>query len=133
MITSDGIDYYAYILIYVDDILILDNPEQIMILLKDIYTVKPSSIGEPKVYLGVDISKEFDSDDSYAWIMGSHTYLKEAIWNVKKQLSQYNLRFNKKLPDTNYSPRLPFSLVNYKSELATSMVSDSSQKKIFKI
>ena len=50
MITSDGIDYYAYILVCVDDILIIDkNPKQFMDLLKDTYTVKPSSTGEPKI------------------------------------------------------------------------------------
>ena len=31
MITTDGMDYYAYILVYVDDILIIDkNPHQFM-------------------------------------------------------------------------------------------------------
>ena len=88
MITSDGIDYCAYILVYVDNILIIDkNPEQFMDLLKSTHTVKPSSIGEPKNYLGADINKVYYSNNSYAWSMGSRSYVKEAICNIKKQLS----------------------------------------------
>ena len=97
MITPDGRDYYAYVLVYVNDILIIDKiPQRFMDLLKDTYTVKPSSIGQPKVYLGVDINKVYYLDGSYAWSMGSQSYVKEAICNIKKQLSQNNLRFNKK-------------------------------------
>ena len=67
MITSDGIEYYAYILVYVDDILIIDkNPEQYMDLLKNTYTVKPSSIVEPKKILGANINKVYYSDNLYA-------------------------------------------------------------------
>ena len=58
MTAIDGIAYYAYILVYVDDIVIIDKNthEQFMDLLKENYTVKPSSVGEPKVYIGADIS-----------------------------------------------------------------------------
>ena len=65
-----------------------------MNLLEENYTVKPSSIGEPKLYLRVDISKAYYLDGSYAWTMGVQSYVKEAIHNVKKQLLLYNLRFN---------------------------------------
>ena len=122
MTAKDGTKYYAYILVYVDDILILDKyPERFMNLLKDNYTVKPSSVGEPKVYLGADISKVYYPDGSYAWAMGSRSYVKEAVRNVKKQLLRWNLRFNKKLSDVKYSPKGPFSSVDYKSELDTSL------------
>ena len=87
-----------------------------MNLLKENYTVKPTSIREPKVYLGADILKAYYSDGSYAWTMGSQSYVKEAIRNVKKQLLLYNLRFNKNLSDVKYSLTTPFSSVDYKSE-----------------
>ena len=49
MVRTDGVDYCAYILVYVDDILILDkDPERFMQILREDYTVKPGSIGEPK-------------------------------------------------------------------------------------
>ena len=69
MVSTNGSNrlYYAYILLYVDDILIIDkNPERFMNLLKENYTLKPSSIREPKVYLGADISKSYYPDGSYA-------------------------------------------------------------------
>ena len=85
-----------------------------MNLLKENYTVKLSSIGEPKVYLGADISKAYYLDGSCAWTMGSQSYVKEAIRNVKKQLSHYTLRLNKKLSDVRYSPKTPFSSIDCK-------------------
>ena len=66
-------------------------------------------------------------DGSYAWTMGSQSYVKEAICNIKKQLLQYNLKFNRKLSDVRYSPRTPFSFVDYKSELDTSLEYDQDQ------
>ena len=72
MTAIDGITYSAYILVYVDDILIIDkNLERFMDLLKENYMVKATSIGEPKVYIGADILKAYYSDGSYAWTMGS--------------------------------------------------------------
>ena len=43
-------EYYTYILVYVDDFLIVEKYSQNhMVILESKYTVKPSSIGEPKV------------------------------------------------------------------------------------
>ena len=50
------------------------------------YMIKPSSIGEPKLYLGAAICKVYYLDGSYTWTMGSQSYVKKAIRNVKKQL-----------------------------------------------
>ena len=70
-ITSSGFKYFTYILVYVDDILIMDKDiSKHMDTLRDNYTVKPSSIGEPKLYLGANINKVFYPDGSYAWDMG---------------------------------------------------------------
>ena len=44
MVNTEGIEYCTYILVY---------------LLKYKYTVKSTGTGEPKVYLGADISKAF--------------------------------------------------------------------------
>ena len=50
---------------------------------------------------------------------------------LKKQLLQYNLKFNRKLSDVRYSPRTPVSLVDYKLELDTSLECDQDQKNYF--
>ena len=65
-------NYCACILIYEDDMLILNkNPGRFMTSLKESYTVKLSSIGGPDVCLGADIAKVYYPDGSYAWAMGS--------------------------------------------------------------
>ena len=57
----DGTIYYAYILVYVDDILIISvNPSKYMDQLQSNYYVKPDSISVPKLYLGVEIKKTTD-------------------------------------------------------------------------
>ena len=38
-----------------------------MAILKSKYTLKPSIIGDPKVYLGADVGKVLFGHGSYAW------------------------------------------------------------------
>ena len=78
-----------------------------MVTLRDNYTVKPSSIGKPKLYLGADFNKVFYPDGLYAWDMGSTSYTKATIKNVKRFLADHNLRFNKKLSDPLCTPMNP--------------------------
>ena len=55
---KDGSKYYPYILLYIDEILIIDNnPGKYMNMLKDVYTVKKDSIHELDVYLGANVQK----------------------------------------------------------------------------
>ena len=88
--------------------------------LRDNYTVKPSSIGEPKLYLGSDVRKVFYPDGSYSCSMGSTSYTKAAINNDKRFLADHNLRFNKKISDTLYAPMNPISTQDCRSELDVS-------------
>ena len=55
------------------------------------YTVKPSSVGGPKVYLGADVGKVFYDDGSYSCYMISDSYVKSEINNVKKRLKEDGL------------------------------------------
>ena len=48
--------------------------------------VKPGSVDEPKTYLGAGISKAFYRDGSYALLMTSNNYVREALRNIKKDL-----------------------------------------------
>ena len=43
--------------------------------------------------------------------------MKEKIKNVKKQLEEININFNKKLSYVSYSPPKQFSDINYRTEL----------------
>ena len=109
-ITSSSSKYYGYILVQVDDILIMyKDPFKNMDTQRNIYTVKPSSIGEPKLYLGANVNNVFYPNGQFEWAMGSTSYTKAAINNVKQLLADHNLLFNKKLSDPLYTPMDPFS------------------------
>ena len=120
--------YYAYILVYVDDILIIDKtPMKFMEMINEKFKVKPESIIEPNSYLGADLSKIHYQDGSYAWLMGSANYVEKVVKNVKKTLEKYGYEYNRKLSDINYSPRQPFTTASYRPELDTSATCNSDQ------
>ena len=55
-----GNQYYTYILVCVDGIIIVDKqPCNFMSVLMEKYTVKPSIIGDTRLYLGADIGKVY--------------------------------------------------------------------------
>ena len=53
-----------------------------MDVLEESYTVKPSSIGQPKLYIGADIDKVKYPDGSYTLTMTFKSYTRETIKNV---------------------------------------------------
>ena len=54
----DGSEYYEYVLVYVDDILVVScEPKEVMDYLATKYTLKEGSVKEPTTYLGADILK----------------------------------------------------------------------------
>ena len=121
MIDSSGKYYYAYILVYVDDILVVDKQPMLhMTKLKQTYTVQDETIKPPDMYLGADINTTTFSDGSKAWTMGSKTYVKSAVKNIKARLAEDGLRFNTKLSSVEYSAKQPFSSTEYRPELDTS-------------
>lgn len=130
--SKEGKEYYSYILVYSDDILIIHKePSKYMEMLQDSYTVKPESIQEPSRYLGADISKVYYDDGSHAWTLSSESYVKEAVKNVKRRLTDDGYKFNSKLSDPNYSAPNPFSSVSYRPELDTSLECNDEQTQFF--
>ena len=80
MTDADGFEYYAYILVYFDYILlIMKYPKEAMAHIQEIFTVKPSSTEEPKSYIGADINKIYYSGGYYGWTMRDETYVTHAI------------------------------------------------------
>ena len=125
---SQGFKYYSYILVYVDDLLIIDKqPSRYMKMVQSDFTVKQDSIKRPTTYLGAEIGKVTYPDGSYAWTMGAQGYVKKVVKNVKKRLEEDHLQFNKKLSDPAISAPQPFSSVNYRPELDTSTECDPKQ------
>ena len=54
----DGFEYYEYILVYVDDILIIPHdPDLHLKQIKASYELNPKSVGPPTRYLGADVKR----------------------------------------------------------------------------
>ncbi|GFH61944.1 pol protein [Chaetoceros tenuissimus] len=131
-IDSDGNEYYSYILVYVDDLLIIDkNPKRFMEQIQGDFTVKKESISPPDRYLGADIRKVEDDGAKPFWTMSSNSYLDKAIKNLKAKLKESGLEYNKKLSDPNYSPKQPFTTASYRPELDTSEECTDDQVTLF--
>ena len=77
-------------------------------MIKENYTVKPGSIGKPKVYLRSDIGKVSYPYGSHRLTLSSDSNVKEVVKNVKTKLQRDGFKFNRNLSGTNYSPQNTF-------------------------
>jgi hypothetical protein len=125
----NGDEYYVYILIYTDDLLIVaEDPQKYMDIIKSKYFVKPESIGPPKVYLGANIQLiPSRVDGKECWGASAEQYVRNAVNNVKAKMAEDGFRYNKKLSDVRYSPQQPFSAIKYRPELDTTLECDDAQ------
>jgi hypothetical protein len=92
----DGFQYWSYILVYPDDILVIDHePQTIMDCLASRYTLKPGSVKEPDTYLGAQLSKLYidgaPDPEKPRWAMLSEAYVKQAVADVELELSSVDL------------------------------------------
>ena len=76
----DGFQYWSYILIYSDNILVIDHePKNVMDYLTSHYTLKPGSVKEPNQYLGSQVSKFYihstENPEKPRWAMSSEKYV----------------------------------------------------------
>ncbi len=82
-----GVLYYSYILIYVDDILCIHHEAMpVLDKLDKCFTFKPSSVGDPSMYLSAKLKLTQMSNGVYAWGMSPTKYIKEAVSNCEKHL-----------------------------------------------
>jgi hypothetical protein len=108
-----GFEYYEYILVYVDDLLVISHaPKPIMETITKAYRLKDEP-AEPKNYLGSTIWKwALPNENRTVWSMNSTQYIKEAIRCLEIELSKNNLCLRGK-PSTpmqsNYRPELDVS------------------------
>ena len=127
-IKHDGTKYYTYILVYVDDILIIsDKPKKYMDQLKSHYFVKPGSIGPPNIYLGAEVKRVPDRTGKLAYATSSNKYVREATAVVEKRMKELNLSFTKSAK----SPQNPFSNSKYKPELDLTSYCSSTEHQFY--
>ncbi|KAL7577136.1 hypothetical protein ACA910_019738 [Epithemia clementina (nom. ined.)] len=90
----DGFQYYKYVLVYIDDILVISHdPRKVMDALKKQYTIKPDSIKPPDIYLSAEIQHYTIPDTNNpenrdCWAMSLDKYVKRAIAEVKTELER---------------------------------------------
>ena len=89
-IKSDGNTYYEYILLYVDDALVVsENAESILQNeLGRHFHLKEESIGPPTVYLGSRVRKVQLENGAQAWSFSSSQYVQSAIKNVEEYVGR---------------------------------------------
>ena len=89
----NGEEYYAYILVYVDDLLhIHHEPKKFMDALQKVYRLKDDSLGPPSRYLGANVEKVQLEDGSTAWSTTSEEYCRAAIENLEQELEGENMQ-----------------------------------------
>jgi hypothetical protein len=85
---EEGFEYWAYILIYVDDILCVHhNPGDELIRLDKYFKMKDGSIQEPTSYLGAKLKKTVLPNGVIAWGMSSSKYVNAAVKSVRGYLA----------------------------------------------
>lgn len=93
---ANGFQYWSYILVDTDDILVVDHePQKVMDYLASRYTLKPGSVKEPDTYLGAQVSKFYidgaPDPEKPRWAMSSEAYVKQAVSDVELELSSVDL------------------------------------------
>ena len=116
---KDGNEYYSYLIVYVDDVLLLHkDPDKYMNLINRDYRLKDKPEA-PKMYLGADICKytiHNDDNQVQCWAMSADSHVKKALEIVEQRLKNDNVMFR----PSNKTSDHPFSSQSYRPELETS-------------
>ena len=110
-VTAEGAEYWEYILLYTDDVLvILDTGEK---KLRDgigkYFQLKEESTGKPKIYLGGHMQKVTLENGQDSWAFGSSQYWKAAVANVETFLAESGAKLPSRAEtsiQTSYRPEL---------------------------
>ena len=86
---DNGFQYYAYVLLYVDDCLCIHHDATSALRQLDKYfMMKPGSIGDPDIYLGAKLCSVELDNGVRAWGMSSSKYVQDACCNVETYLGK---------------------------------------------
>jgi hypothetical protein len=100
---DDGVSYWAYILVSVDDILCVHHdPGAPFATLDEYFKMKEGSIQVPTFYLSVKLNKNVLPNGVVAWDMISSNDVQYAVQNVQEYL--VTLPGDHKLPKKAYGP-----------------------------
>ena len=86
---DDGFNYYAFVLIYVDNLVIIHHDtESVLRRIDKYFKLKPSSIGDPVIYLGGKLHKMRLENGLWAWANSPARYVKGLLANVENYLAE---------------------------------------------
>jgi hypothetical protein len=86
---EDNVQYYAYILCYVDDILCIHhNPMSVMSEIKSYLPLKPSSVGNLDIYLGAKLNQTRLPNGVMAWGLSPSKYVAQAVKSCQLHLTE---------------------------------------------
>ena len=114
---ADGSTYYEYILLYVDDCLVVSENAKSVLTdnLGRYFDLKKDSIGPPKIYLGGHVRKVDLDNGAKAWAFSSSQYVQAAVKNVESYVEEHD---NWKMPRKAETPMV----TSYRPELDVSPV-----------
>ncbi len=85
---DDSVLYYAYILCYVDDILCIHHDTlSVLTQINKYLPLKPSSVGNPDIYLSAKLKETQLPNGIYAWGMSPSKYVNQAVKNCQTHLT----------------------------------------------
>jgi len=112
--SDKGIEYHEYVLLYVDDCLVVsENPRGIIEKLDYYFPMKPESIGPPTLYLGAKLGKVQLPNGVEAWAASTSQYVQESVKNVEHHLDKLDMKLKKGVTT-------PFLSPDYRPELDVS-------------
>jgi Reverse transcriptase (RNA-dependent DNA polymerase) len=83
-IKGDGEEYYEYVLMYVDDILVISiDPRSILEDVQRTFKLKNDKIEPPDFYLGAKLQEKV-LNGIKCWTITSHDYVKAAVANIEE-------------------------------------------------
>ena len=132
MIRPDGSTYYGYLVVYVDDILCIeDNPQATMDQIESLFQLK-DGVQPPKMYLGTDMRDWTVTGESGqnipCWAIGSESYLKEAIKTAELNFGKLNMSYSSTRKN---GMKTPFKNHDYRPELDTTEVCNDDHISLF--
>ena len=89
---SDGSTCYDYILLYVDDALVISKRAESILQaeLGQYFELKEESIRPPSLNLGGNVRKVVLEDGTHAWALSSSQYVQTAVKNVEEYVTAQN-------------------------------------------
>ena len=86
---NDDTRYYAYILVYVDDILCIHHDAMsVLDRINECLPLKPQSMGDPDIYLGAKLRETRLPNGVWAWGLSPSKYVNQAVQNCQTHLTE---------------------------------------------